>query len=431
MGRVQEPAVMVESNFTDAVFVSGLSGPTTMTFAPDGRLFVSEKDGKLRVIKNNQLLTTPFVTLAVDTGNERGLMGVAFDPNFTTNNYLYVYYTSTAGSIHNRLSRLTANGDVAVAGSELVMADLPTLEAANHNGGAVHFGADGKLYVAVGDNAVSDNAQSLSTPLGKLLRFNADGTIPTDNPFYASTTGLNRSIWARGLRNPFTFDVQPGTGTIFINDVGNGGWEEINRGQAGANYGWPTTEGNFTGHPEFVAPFHTYPHGTGTSSGYCIAGGIFYNPPVSAFPTAYVGQYFFADFNNNWIRRIDPTTGVSTLFATGADNPVDLDVGPDAALYYLARGSGQVSRIAYTASLPPSIVQHPSNTLVSVGYDATFTVSSTGEPPLNYQWQRNGVAISGATSNGYTLSNVQLSDSGSSAVLHHVSPQALSATMTG
>jgi cysteine-rich repeat protein len=410
---IQQPAVIEDANFADSVFVTGLQGPTTMAFAPDGRLFVSEKDGALRVIKNNQLLTTPFVTLAVDTGNERGLMGVAFDPNFASNHYLYVYYTSTAGSIHNRLSRFTANGDVAATGSELVLADFPTLGAANHNGGAVHFGTDGKLYVSLGENAVSSNAQSMSTPLGKMLRFNADGTIPTDNPFYASTTGINRAIWALGLRNPFTFAVQPGSGTIFINDVGEGGWESIERGQAGANYGWPTTgDGPFTGQPQFTQPFHAYPHGAGNAAGNCIAGGTFYNPAVQAFPSSYLGQYFFADYNNNWIRRIDPNTGTHSLFASTVPGPVDLDVGPDGALYYLARGAGQVGRIAYTASLPPSIAQHPSNTLVSVGYPATFTVSASGEPPLTYQWQRNGTPIAGATSSSYTLSSAQLSDSG-------------------
>ncbi|RYG15627.1 glucose dehydrogenase, partial [bacterium] len=177
-------AVLQDANFADSVFVGGLQGPTTMTFAPDGRLFISEKNGALRVVVNGQLLATPFMTLAVDNDNERGLMGVAFDPNFDSNHYLYVYYTSVAGNIHNRLSRFTANGNVVVPGSELVLADFPELDAANHNGGAVRFGLDGKLYVSVGENAVSSNSQSLNTPLGKLLRFNPDGSIPTDNPFH-------------------------------------------------------------------------------------------------------------------------------------------------------------------------------------------------------------------------------------------------------
>src|SRR5213078_1422196 len=107
-----------------------------------------------------------------------------------------------------------------------------------HNGGGLHFGGDGKLYIAVGENGNSANSQTLGSLLGKLLRINADGSIPSDNPFFASATGKNRSIWALGLRNPFTFDVQPGTGRIFIDDVGESTWEEINDLVKGKNYGW-------------------------------------------------------------------------------------------------------------------------------------------------------------------------------------------------
>ena len=125
-----------------------------MTFAPDGRLFVGEQDGTLRVVKNGALLPTPFVTLPVNASGERGLLGVAFDPSFQTNGFVYVYYTASSPTVHNRVSRFTANGDVAAAGSEVAILDLETLGATNHNGGAIHFGHDGKLYVAVGDNAV-------------------------------------------------------------------------------------------------------------------------------------------------------------------------------------------------------------------------------------------------------------------------------------
>jgi glucose/arabinose dehydrogenase len=240
---VSGPALaVVPGNFSDVELVGGIMEPTLMAIAPDGRIFVSEQAGKLRVIKNGALLTAPFVTLNVNRSGERGLLGIAFDPAFATNRFVYVYYTSSTGP-HNRVSRFTASGDVA-AGGETVLLDLPTLVAQNHNGGAIHFGPDGKLYIAVGDNAKGANAQSLSTPLGKLLRINPDGTIPSDNPFVGSTTGINRSIWALGLRNPFTFAFQPGTGRLFINDVGQSAWEEINEGVAGANYGWPTTEGN-------------------------------------------------------------------------------------------------------------------------------------------------------------------------------------------
>ena len=131
----------------------------------------------------------------------------------------------------------------------MAIVDLDNLSATNHNGGAIHFGPDGKLYIAVGENAVPSNAQSLSNRHGKILRINSDGTIPGDNPLTfpgiaGSPTGVNRAIWAVGLRNPFTFAFQPGTGRMFVNDVGAGTWEEINDGIVASNYGWPNCEGN-------------------------------------------------------------------------------------------------------------------------------------------------------------------------------------------
>jgi glucose/arabinose dehydrogenase len=158
----------------------------------------------------------------------------------------------------------------------------------------MHFGLDGKLYVAVGENANPSNAQTLGNLLGKLLRLNAGGTIPTDNPFFNEASGVNRAIWALGLRNPFTFAVQPGTGRIFINDVGQNTWEEINEGAAGANYGWPDTEGP-TSDPRFRPPLFAYRHGSSGTTGCAITGGAFYNPPSMQFPADYVGDYFFAD----------------------------------------------------------------------------------------------------------------------------------------
>jgi glucose/arabinose dehydrogenase len=197
-----------------------------MEIAPDGRIFVCEQGGRLRVIKNGVLLPTPFLTVSVDSNGERGLLGIAFDPGFgQLNSFIYVYYTVPSTPRHNRVSRFTANGDVAAAGSETVILELDNLtNATNHNGGAIHFGPDGKLYVAVGENATADNSQTLSNRLGKVLRINSDGSIPNDNPFFNTASGANRSIWALGLRNPFTFAFQPGTGRLFINAVGKDTW---------------------------------------------------------------------------------------------------------------------------------------------------------------------------------------------------------------
>jgi len=337
-------AATLPSGFTETLIASGLARPTAMAVAPDGRVFVCEQGGRLRVIKDDTLLSTPFLTVSVNSSGERGLLGVAFDPAFITNHYVYVYYTTATSPIHNRVSRFTANGDVALEGSEIAILDLEPLGATNHNGGAIHFGVDGTLYVAVGDNAVGANAQTLNNRLGKLLRINADGTIPTDNPFYNTATGVNRVIWALGLRNPFTFSVQPLSGRIFINDVGQNTWEEINDGVAGANYGWPETEGP-TNDPRFKSPFYAYDR---RNTGECaITGGSFYNPSTEQFPDEFIGLYLFADYCGGWIRSLDTDTVTVSPFATDISFPVDLRVSDDGSLYYLARGQGSNTGVLY------------------------------------------------------------------------------------
>jgi glucose/arabinose dehydrogenase len=347
------------AGFVETQYGSNFNGtPTAMAFAPDGRLFVCLQTGQLRVIKNGALLATPFLSLSVDSAGERGLLGVAFDPNFSSNQFVYLYYTTSTSPIHNRISRFTANGDVAAAGSEVVLVDLDNLSSAtNHNGGAIHFGPDGKLYAGVGENANSANAQTLSNRLGKMLRYNSDGTIPADNPFFNTATGANRSIWALGLRNPFTFAFQPGTGRMFINDVGQSTWEEIDDGIAGSNYGWPNCEGACSPtNQNFRDPLFQYGHGTSSTTGCAIVGAAFYNPPVNQFPASYLGKYFFADLCSGWIRIFDPATGTASGFASGINTPVDLQIGPDGCLYYLARGNnGQVFRVAALTAQPLNI----------------------------------------------------------------------------
>ena len=357
----QSLAAEVPSGFSDQPVAENLSGPTAMTFAPDGRLFLCEQGGTLKVVKNGALLTQPFVTLNVDSDGERGLLGIAFDPNFNANGFLYLYYTVPGTVAHNRVSRFTANGDEVVPGSELPILDLdPLSDATNHNGGAIHFGTDGMLYVAVGENANPANAQTLSNRLGKMLRIRPDGSIPADNPFFTQATGPNRAIWALGLRNPFTFDVERGTGRIFINDVGQDSWEEINLGVAGANYGWPVVEGP-SNDARFRAPIFAYQHGSGNTRGDVITGGAFYTPLTAQFPSEYQGDYFFADFANGWIRRRDQATGDVSVFASDLPAPVDLKVGPEGALYYLDRGAEAVRRISYVpGALLAELRLHPS-----------------------------------------------------------------------
>lgn len=304
----------------------------------------------------------------VSSRGERGLLGIAFHPDFGNNPYVYVYYTRKASDgtlTHNRVVRFKANGNAAVEGSEELVFRLDNLRkrgqgSDNHNGGAIHFGTDDKLYVAVGDNKRDRTAQSMNTVLGKMLRINADGSIPTDNPFYTNPEDKNDVIWAKGLRNPYTFAVQPVTGKLHINDVGEQRWEEINVGKAGANYGWPRYEGS---RPEqdgrFTRPIFAYRHGSGPATGCAITGGTFYNPqpedPLTAklFPPDYEGDYFFADFCSGWIRVLD--TGDEEVgdekvspFATGINFPVDLKVNQDGSLYYLSL-AGSVHKVQPSA----------------------------------------------------------------------------------
>jgi hypothetical protein len=266
----------------------------------------------------------------------------------------------------------------------LFQLDSGGITASIHQGGAIHFGADGKLYVAVGDHGDHPRSQQLSNQNGKILRLNKDGSIPTDNPFYNVATGKNRAIWALGLRNPYTFAIQPGTGRMLINDVGENSWEEVDEGRAGANYGWPVTEGA-TSDARFKSPLYSYSH----TSGKAIVGGTFYNPRSGAsspFPSSYVGDYFFMDFDAAYIKRLD--NGTSSSAQTFASNlvgkVVDLDVAPDGSLYYLSRGRDTVPagvyHIRYAAPAGQSRTLAPAaDAYVTDGASATKNYGSTGE----------------------------------------------------
>jgi len=358
-GTVARPpasqAAVLPAGFTEAALAQVLS-PTTMEFAPDGRLFVVSKVGAVFIVKDGVRLPAPFVTLDADISGEHGAVGLAFDPNFAENGWVYVNYTARMPLPHQRISRFTAGGDVAVPGSEQIIWEFEALSNPQHVSGATAFGPDGKLYVAHGDNGVAARAQSLDNQFGKIIRINPDGTIPEDNPFFATAAGNNRAIWALGLRNPFTVEFQPGTGRFFINDVGERSWEEINEGAAGANYGWPVTEGPTTD-PRFRGPVFAYQNGSGsTSRGCAITGGAFYNPPSPTFPTEFLGTYFFPDLCGGWIRRLDPTTNQSVLFASGFGRIVDLEVSPDGDLYVLGNigegGFATLASIAFSAPQP-------------------------------------------------------------------------------
>jgi len=352
--------------------------PAAMVVAPDGRLFVCEKRGALRIFRNDVLLPTPFVTLNVDTQGEHGLDGVALDPHFADNGYVYVYYTATTPTIHCRVSRFTANGDVAVPGSEVVLLELDPVFSIHHIGGGLRFGSDGRLYIPVGDDSFHDSRRPLANPQeitnlnGKILRLNRDGSIPTDNPFYQSASGKNRAIWALGLRNPYTIDFQLYSGRMFINDTGEVTWEEINDGLKGANYGWDITEGP-TNDPRFKTPLYAYPHGPNDSLGCAITGGAFNQSAYPQFPARYFEKYFFVDWCKAWIHTLDPATGAVGGFATGLFGEPSQTAGiafsPDGALYFFRTFSSDIFKITYSGPREPqgSVAASPNPILVTDG----------------------------------------------------------------
>lgn len=356
---------------TDLAYGGSINNGTAMDFSPDGRLWVTTQGGTVRVIQRNATTSTVAATFTVDSVFERGLLGIAFDPAFgQSNNYVYLYRTipSSMGGPYNRVSRFNVVGDTIDTATEAVIMNLDPLGAGNHNGGAIHFGPfDGKLYVGVGENAVPTNAQVVTNRLGKMLRLNPNpnNPIPADNPstFMAhqngeditvTPTGDNRAIWAMGLRNPYTFAFDSTTGRMHINDVGASSWEEIDRGTAGDNYGWNTTEGNFdpNTYPNFTLPLYTYAN---TGNQIAVTGGSFYRADYNQFGAEYEGDYFFADLGAGWIRRLDAGSGFGLVttggvsdgpnLVAGATSIVDLKVDDSGALFFLQRGGSQGVRV--------------------------------------------------------------------------------------
>ena len=350
--RAMAVAAGVPAGFTRRTVVRRLPSGTDMAFAPDGRLFITLKSGVVRYRRTNGTVATLLdFSKKVDDLGERGLLGVAVDPRFARNHHLYLVYTHEATGalpIHNRLVRVTVRNGKLAPGSERLLFRFNGQVATNHVGGSVQVGPDGKLYVSHGENNRHPQAQSLHNLLGKIVRLNRDGSIPADNPFFTRTTGRNRAIWARGLRNPFKFAFDPGSSRGFVNDVGASTWEEINRLAKGGNYGWPVHEGPETDQ-RFVPPIFAYRHGATGSTGCAITGGEFYRPAHRNFPAGFVGDYFFSDLCSGWVRRYDPATDRATPFADGLGRPVDLEVGAGGALYVLTSGQpGLVVRIRFT-----------------------------------------------------------------------------------
>jgi glucose/arabinose dehydrogenase len=342
---------------------TGLAFPLYLTAPPgDPRLFIVEKGGAIRVVRDGAPLAAPFLDLGgqVSTGGEQGLLGLAFPPDYMTSGRFFVHYTDLAGDTRLSGFRVSADPDVADPASEAVIftADQPF---GNHNGGQIAFGPDGYLYLGLGDGGGAGdplgNGQSLAEPLGAILRIDpAGGTpyaVPADNPFVGAE-GARPEIWSYGLRNPWRFSFDRGTGDLYVGDVGQGQWEEIDvataaeGGGRGINYGWSIMEGRhcLSGDsctPEGLAlPVVEYGHGSGCS----VTGGYVYRG--AAIP-ALQGHYFYADYCRGWVRsfRLEGGAAVdeaewSTLRPGG---PV-ASFGEDAAgELYVVAGGGQVFRI--------------------------------------------------------------------------------------
>jgi glucose/arabinose dehydrogenase/PKD repeat protein len=421
--------IVANSNFfQNDVLATGLNLPTSIEFLPDGRMLVTELQGMIRVLPAPYTTPapTPFlqITNIGSAGVQQGIYDITLDPDFANNHFYYVFYTLGTPN-RDRVARFTANSDLTgtVAGSETVLYQDPLDANSEHHGGALNFASDGKLYFTTGEHFDATAAQSLSSPRGKLHRINKDGTIPIDNPFYDGSGPNVDSIWALGLRNPFRAYYDTPTNRLLIGDVGGNDYstakEEVDVGARGANYGWPNSEGPCSA--PCTSPLYSYPHNGRDAS---ITGGFVYHG--TAFPASYQGSYFFADYTQNWIRRLtfDASGNVSGVFnfepADGSlDGPygdiVDLAQGPDGALYYVDLGYSDISgtfgvskirRIKYVQSnQAPAAVASANPTSGPTPLDVSFSSAGSSDPegqPLTYAWTFGDGATSTAANPTHT-----------------------------
>jgi glucose/arabinose dehydrogenase len=359
---------------------SGLSLPVELVSAKDGsnRLFIVEQGGRIRILQNGSVLATPFLdisgTSVISAGGERGLLGLAFHPNYTVNGAFYVFYTRTGDGalVVARLLRSANNANVADANSRVEIISVPHSANSNHNGGKIAFGPDGYLYIATGDGGGGGDplraGLSLTTRLGKLLRIAVDGgtgyTVPTSNPYAGQSCATAcPEIWAYGLRNPWKFSFDRVDGSLFIGDVGQGAVEEVNFLAAGSpggtNFGWGAFEGNncynnndfgvagaCTTQAGHTRPVLTYGHDA--NGGFAITGGYRYRGTASA---ALEGFYFCADYSSRRIWAARPT--MPGAFATEVILPPPANVssvssfGEDESgnLYLVDYGNGRIHAI--------------------------------------------------------------------------------------
>jgi len=389
-------------------FASGFNNPTDLTHAGDERLFVVEQNGLIRILlPDGTVNATNFLNMTTLTtgGGERGLLGLAFHPDYAENGSFYVNYTQPNGDTRISHFTVSANPDVADFNSRI---DILTIDQpySNHNGGCLRFGPDGYLYIGMGDGGSGEDplnsGQTMSSLLGKMLRIDintgAPYGIPEDNPFVGSSSDTLPEIWASGIRNPWRFSSDSETGDLWIGDVGQYSWEEIDFQAAdspgGENYGWRCYEGNHNGFggvcppmSAFTGPVTEYSHASGACS---VTGGYVYRG--SEYPNLY-GKYFFCDYCNGkfyslekndlgqWV-RFDVTGNIGGGWSCFGE-----DV--NGALYLVNQGSDKVFKITDPCSSAAAEITQAGNTL-------------TATAGISYQWYLNGNAIVGGTMQTFT-----------------------------
>ena len=334
--------------------ISGLNFPVGMALAPDGRVFFNERlTGKIRIINQQwQLVPTQFCQLTIATTGEQGLLGLALDPNFATNKFVYVYH-SASSPLRNRVVRYTESSG-SCTNETIILDNLPA--STNHNGGIIQFGPDGKLYIVIGDSENTANAQSLTTLAGKILRVNpADGSAPSDNPFFSNPNANAQKVFSLGHRNSYGFTFHTHTGHLWESENGPDDNDEINRSVAGGNYGWPTVRG-IAGNPSFRDPILAYTPTIAPT-------GIIAIPENSSiYPVAYRNNLLFVDFKEGRIRRVilsgaDLTKlGTSSIAYNGGNgNLLSLMLGADGFVY--VSNTNTIFKVVSRSSPLPTLIR--------------------------------------------------------------------------
>jgi glucose/arabinose dehydrogenase len=425
--------ITLPAGFTHTELGGKLNSPTAMAVAPDGRVFVCEQGGEIRLFRGDSLQTYPFLTVATSVFDEEGLVGIALDPDFARNGYVYLNYTSADAPHRNQIHRYTAKGDTADSRSDTLIFDLDVPKVEYHLGGSIAFGPEGYLYFGAGESGYGGGLPTLGNTFGNIMRIRKDGSIPADNPFIDQTRDKHGATWATGFRAPFHLVLQKESGRLYAFDVGGDQIEEINALERGADYGWPSWEGIAKGPTRSRAPVFSYPHGAGRDQGNCITGGVFYPARGGSFPDSFQSKLFFADFFVGWIRVLDPDRpGGAAYFAEHLSGPIALGVSPKGSLYALMRGKvtmdggtghgwnvGSLIRIDHASGSDVEILAQPSAVLASAGESAAFRIAARSGAPIAYQWQRRKPGesafrdIPGARGAELTLAKVGMDGNGS------------------